>query len=203
MGSDIEIMDEVENRQANSPSDWEMDKDSFGMGKESEVDLMDEEPMHLILKTSSPPNPTLTKQAQRSLPNLPLPTKSGATSAITPADLAAESTSKTTVTSAIRRGLMDGVKKGLFQFFSQGTAEQTQEYHARETERNETIMQDDQHRVTVTRLQQAEIKRERARIRKQKEREIRKRSEMQLGLRSPGGRKRRVSVKSIVSKSTS
>jgi hypothetical protein len=138
-----------------------MDKDSFGMGKESEVDLMDEEPMHLILKTSSPPNPTLTKQAQCSLPNLPLPTKSGATSAITPADLAAESTSKTTVrSSAIWRGLMDGIKKGLFQFFLQGTAEQTQEYHARETERNETIMQDDQHRITVTKLQQAEIKRE-------------------------------------------
>jgi hypothetical protein len=114
MGSNIEIMDEVENRQANGPSDWEMDKDSFGMGKESEMDLMDEEPMHLILKTSSPPNPTLTKQAQHSLPNLPLPVESGATSAITPADLAAESTSKTTVTSAIRRGLMDGVKKGLF-----------------------------------------------------------------------------------------
>jgi len=116
MDSDVKIMVEVENKHPNS--DWKMDKESFSLEQGSETDSMDEEPMHLILKTSSPPNPTLTKPAQCSLLNLPLPTKSRLTSAVVPVDLAAESTSKTTVTLAIWRGLTNGIKKGLFQFFS-------------------------------------------------------------------------------------
>jgi hypothetical protein len=182
MGSDVDMTDEtaMEHKQLDVDTtrdlDWEMDKESSGSEQGSDMESTpDSELMHLILKKSSP---------------------LGVTSAGAPSDLASESASKPTVTSAIRTGLTNGVKTGLFQFFSQGTQEQNNEYHARETEHSEEILQDDQHHVNVARVQQAETKKGHARIRKQKERAIKKRAEMQLGLRSPGGTKRRVSVRS-------
>ncbi|KAF8808295.1 hypothetical protein BYT27DRAFT_7041201, partial [Phlegmacium glaucopus] len=93
-----------------------------------------------------------------------------------------------------RQGLTKGSKKGLFQFFSQGTKEQNEEYHAQETDQYETMMQDDQYKLRAARLQQAETKKERARLWKQKQWETNKRAEIKLGLRSPGGRKRQVSI---------
>ena len=124
----------------------------------------------------------------------PLPNKPGMMLASASSDLAAESTSKLIVTSAIQRGLTEGAKVGLLQYFSQGTGEKNKEYHTQETERSEAIMQDNQHKITITRLEQQETKRERARIRKQKEWERKKRSEVKLGLCSPGGRKCQVSL---------
>jgi len=188
---------EKERSEVGATSDWEMDRESFGSEQGSELDSMEEELTHLILKTSSPPNPSVPKPIQHPPVNPPLPNKPGMTLASASSDLAAESTSKPTVTSAIRRGLTEGAKAGLFQYFSQGTREQNKEYHTRETEKSEMIMQDDQHKIAIARLEQQETKRERARIRKQIERERKKRSEIKLGLRSPGGRKRRVSVRSI------
>jgi hypothetical protein len=149
MGSDVEIIDEMEHEQPDVDTtrdlDWEMDKEPSGSEQGSETDSTpDSEPTHLILKESSPPHP-------------------GMTSTSAPSDLVSESTSKPTVTSAIRMGLTNGVKTGLFQFFSQGTREQNNEYHARETEHSEEIMQDDQYQVMVARVQQAETKKDHAR----------------------------------------
>ena len=168
-------------------TDWEMDE-----GQESEAETIDGEFTHFIPKSPSPPSPPLLKSTE-SFVWSPLPDKRGAAWASTPSDLGFESKTQPTVTSSIRRGLTNGSKTGLFQFFTQGTREKNKEYHARKTERSEAMIQDDQHRITAAKLQQAEIKKERARLRKRKERETKKRAEMQLSLRSPGGRKRRVS----------
>jgi hypothetical protein len=158
----------------------------------SEADSMDEESTYLMLKTFSPPKPS----------HSPLTDDPGATSASAPSNAGGESSSKSTVTSAIRKGLTEGLRSGLFQFFGQGTTEQNREYHARETERSETIIQDEQHTIAAIRLQRTETKREQARVRKQKQRGKTKSSEIQFGLRSPGGRKHRVSDRSIISQST-
>lgn len=192
----------AENKQseAGATSDWDsemMDGESFGTEQGSELEFMEDEPTHLILKTSPPPNPSLPKPTQHPPLNPPHPNKPAATSTSASSDLPAESTSKPTVTSAIRKGLAEGAKNGLFKFFSEGTKEQNKEYHTRETERCEMIMQDNQHKIEVARLEQQKRKRDGARVRKQKERERKKRSDIKLGLRSPGGRKRRVSVISI------
>ena len=203
-GSDVEIIDKMEHKQPEVDiiNDWEMDDASEHWqleGSESDSSYSTDgrdAPMHLIHESSPPPNPTLPQPTHLTPPHPDKPGL-GATPASAPLDLVSEPTSKPTVTSAIRRGLTDGVKTGLFKFFSQGTREQNNEYHARETEHSEGLMQDDRYRVTAARLQQVEVKKERARIRKKKQREVMKRTETQLGLRSPGGRKRRVSVRSI------
>ena len=186
--------------EVDTTNDWEMD-DASGHwqleGSESDSSYSTDEcnePTHLIRESFPLPNPTLL---QPTPPTPPHPDKPRVTPASTPLDLVSEQMSKPMVTSAIRRGLTNGVKTGLFQFFSQGTREQNDEYHARETEHSEGMMQDGRYRVTATRLRQVEVKKERARIRKQKQREIMRRTETQLGLRSPGGRKHRVSVRSI------
>jgi hypothetical protein len=91
-----------------------MDRESFESEQESELDLMEEELTHLILKTSSPPSPSLLKPTQHPPLSPSLPNKHGMTLASTSSDTAAKSTSKLTVTSAIRKGLTEGAKAGLF-----------------------------------------------------------------------------------------
>ena len=124
MSSDVEMIDEAEKEQseAGATSDWEMDRESFGSEQGSELDLMEEELMHLVLKTS-PSNPSVPKPIQHPPVDPPLPNKPGMMLASASSDLAAESTPKLIVTLAIRRGLTEGAKAGFFQYISQGTRE--------------------------------------------------------------------------------
>ena len=129
-------------------------------GQESEAETINGEFTHFIPKSPSPPSPSLLKPTQSYVCSPPLPDKRGVALASTPSDLGFESKTKPTDTLAIWRGLTDGSKTGLFQFFTQGTREKNKEYHACETEWSEAMIQDDQHRITAAKLQQAEIKKE-------------------------------------------
>ena len=60
------MIDEAEKEQseAGATSDWEMDRESFGSEQGTKLDLMEEELMHLILKTS-PSNPSVLNDEQQ------------------------------------------------------------------------------------------------------------------------------------------
>ncbi len=82
-----------------------------------------------------------------------------------------------------------GEKKGLLRFFSQCTREEYEEQCRREAEKSCEGRNDAQQWHKVVDAEKKIMAREGARLRQQKRRSIRKKSEIAQGLRSPGGTK--------------
>ena len=101
------------------------------------------------------------------------------------------------VASAIQNALSkaadgESSKNGLLAYFSKGTAEDRANFFAREDERFEQTRSQS---IADTKDMDAKKKlhkRERAKLRQQKHRQIQREKEVQNGTRSPGGRKRKV-----------
>ena len=137
--------------------------------------------------SESPPDLIQTSRAVKMA--LVAPTKE-----MTPASTASSERKK--VSSAIHEGLSlvknTPQSRGLFKYFKECSREQYLVDVARETEKSREIVDqqayamEEANQIKKVNLQQ------RARVRKQKSRMLKKSSEIQLGLRSPGGTKRRV-----------
>ena len=109
------------------------------------------------------------------------------------------STAKPKAASAIHKGLSlmeedPTIKpRGLFQFFKQGTKEDFQQYVAREDDNHQAYIEEVDYEIEQFEELQYQNKKERDRLHKQKSREGKKQVEVQKGLCSPGGSKKRVS----------
>lgn len=108
-----------------------------------------------------------------------------------------ESGSKTTATSSIRKGLTmlkdePAQPHGLFRFFRQGSREEFRQKLALEGEKMRNSMEDINQSLEEVNLLKKANTRERARLRKEQSRRMKKNLEIEKGLRSPGGTKRRV-----------
>jgi hypothetical protein len=108
----------------------------------------------------------------------------------------AESSEKKTATSAIHEGL-SMVKntqqcRGLFKYFKECSREQYLADVARETEKCQVMVDQQAYAVEEANQIRKVNLRKRAQERKQKSRKLKKNREIQMGLRSPGGTKRRV-----------
>jgi hypothetical protein len=141
-----------------------------------------------ITRSSSPDSPS-TPTAVR-MPPLS-PTHASPTST-------AETSNKIKATSAIHEGLsMIKTKnapqgRGLFKYFKECSREQYLEDVARETEKVQASNDQQAYAIEKANQIKAANLRERGRERKRKSRMLKKKSEVQMGLRSPGGTKRRV-----------
>jgi hypothetical protein len=114
---------------------------------------------------------------------------------ITPASTE-ESLKKKKATSAIHKGLSmvknTQQSRGLFKYFGECSKEQYLVDVERETEKSKLMMDQQAYAMEeANQIKKVNI-RKRAQERKQKSRMLKKKSEIQMGLRSPGGTKRRV-----------
>ena len=139
--------------------------------------------------SDSPPAPIQTSTAVEMSCEPPTPNK------ITPATTA-ESSKKIKATSAIHEGLSMAKNtqqsRGLFKYFKECSREQYLMDVARETEKWTIIVDQESYAMEeANQIKKANL-RERARERKRKSRLLKKNREVQKGLRSPGGTKRRV-----------
>jgi hypothetical protein len=85
--------------------------------------------------------------------------------------------------------------RGLLQYFQKGTKAHMSTYWAKQKELIGDQHETNKFNAEVNELQKKEDRRESARMRKQKQRARDKQSEIQTGVRSPGGRKRKVSAR--------
>lgn len=107
----------------------------------------------------------------------------------------APTVSKIQATSSIRAGLelsQGSEPRGLLRFFKPCTVEVYNLQLAQEQEQIERQREEDQHQNELATHIKTEAKREGARLRKQKERSRKKDRDIQQGIRSPGGKKRKV-----------
>jgi hypothetical protein len=83
--------------------------------------------------------------------------------------------------------------QGLLQFFKKGSQADTSSYWAKQVEAGRGEREDEVFNAKVYAHQKKQDRTEAARVRKQKQREREKEAEISSGVRSPGGRKRKVS----------
>ncbi|KAF8226491.1 hypothetical protein L208DRAFT_1301593 [Tricholoma matsutake] len=90
--------------------------------------------------------------------------------------------------------------RGLLQFFQKGTKAHTSAYWAKQKELIGDQHENNKFNAEVNELQKKEDCRESTRARKQKQRAQEKESEIQTGVRTPGGRKRKMDLEDQASK---
>jgi hypothetical protein len=83
--------------------------------------------------------------------------------------------------------------QGLLQFFKKGSQADTSSYWAKQMEAGRDQQEDEVFNMKVYVHQKKQDHTEAAQVRKQKQRECKKEAEILSGVRSPGGRKRKVS----------
>lgn len=98
------------------------------------------------------------------------------------------------VPSAIRAALETSKSRGILRFFTPSTRESHNEHIARQAELTRMNSEEIVHENSIIDERKKVLVRENARVRKEKERSIKKKREIQSGDRSPGGTKRKVNT---------
>lgn len=179
--------------------------------------------------TSMPPSPTL-RNLSISAPSIPLQVRTLDDAAIitpkrgfservtnTPHSSPQKKRTRVQALSSVRVGLeistggeeLGRKPRGLLQYFKKGSSVETSEYWAKQVELGEEEREKIEYVAKALENQKRFDHREGARLRKQKQRQRLKEAEIHRGVRSPGGRKRKVCPKislfrlSITSRMTS
>lgn len=102
--------------------------------------------------------------------------------------------------SSIRKALdfskdNQGSNIGLLKYFGQGTKEDVEEYWKKEEERSAVIREKENFKKRTVDIEKKLHKRDLARVRQQRKRDRIKEREVKEGVRSPGGKKRKVNSK--------
>lgn len=157
----------------------------------SDLEIVETEPMK-VQSLSRLPGPSSHKMQPPH--HIPLKRSQSNRSESPPAKPPQKKAALLKIPSAIHSALKTSKSRGILRFFTPSTRESHNEHIARQAELTRMNSEEHAHKDSIIDEQKKALTRENARVRKEKERHIKKRREIQSGDRSPGGTKRKVNI---------